>query len=272
MKVFISYSLDDRNEAGQLCDRLNLIGFNCFLAHADIPKGAEWHNEIIGNLKTANVFIPILTEKAMESPWVMQECGMAHLLRVNRRPLLIIPLMVDRDDPPGCISIYQSIRVGTKFWSFGKVKMEDELTLRLAAEIIKQTLEPEMLHADAIRNLRGASWDRAQYIVQFLYQTKRLTYHEFIDVIANCSHNFAVAMSDVAMSRMFRFLEWHRAELEKNRAATNAWNQIYKRYKARKDEERRQHEEMLRTIRESQKKRLAEPKADKDASVPVASA
>lgn len=67
MKVFISYSTEDKKEARQLHDRLGLLGFKCFLAHQDIPKGVKWQDAIVQNLKAARVFIPILTEWALSS-------------------------------------------------------------------------------------------------------------------------------------------------------------------------------------------------------------
>lgn len=265
MKVFISHANEDKHEASVLHDRFGLIGLACFLAHRDISIGTKWRDEIVRELKASDVFIPILTVKALASAWVHQECGMAHLLRTNKKSIRIIPLIVACDAPPGCISEYQAVKAGTKFlgWS-DKVKMEDELTLILAAEIVRQSAAPETIRASAVANLRGTNWNNAQYILQFLYQTKELTYGEFVDIISACRYNFAVAASDAAMWYMFRFLEWHKSAIDQDPSTVKAWNEIYHRYDARKKEESRLLEE-ARQEREKQQRELTPLAANKPA-------
>ena len=46
---------------GKLKNRLELIGFEVFIAHEDISPCIKWWEEIIKNLKRCDVFIPLLT-------------------------------------------------------------------------------------------------------------------------------------------------------------------------------------------------------------------
>ncbi|MDX6768933.1 MAG: toll/interleukin-1 receptor domain-containing protein [Elusimicrobiota bacterium] len=254
MKVFISHAHEDRQEAAVLHDRLSLLGCECFLAHRDLPGGSKWRDEIVRELKSSDVFIPILTTSALGSAWVHQECGMAHLLRANKRPILIVPVLVGCDAPPGCIAEYQAVKANKQYLGLSdKVKMTDELTLKLAGEIMAASSAPEQLRGAAVASARGAAWNSVEYIVQFLHQTDSLTYSEFVDLIAACRYNFAVASTDKAMWYIFRFLEKHKAEIDRDPAAVKAWNEIYAQYDKRKKDEARRAEEARRESEERQK-------------------
>lgn len=254
MKVFISYSVEDKKEAGQLYDRLTLLGFTCFLAHRDIPKGAKWQDTIIDELKASNVFIPILTEKALSSAWAQQECGMAHFLRINKKNILIIPLTVDRNDPPGCLAVYQAIRADTQYWGFSsKVRMDDELVMRLALEILKQTPNPEQIKDELIDDLRSASWRETEYLLEFLYRSG-VQSHEFLKIIAACGINSVAASSDRAMGYLFNLLRAHEENVNLDPAVVKVWNQLYRKYEARKREEQLRAEEEQRRWEELRQK------------------
>jgi hypothetical protein len=115
--------------------------------------------------------------------------------------------------------------------------------LKLACEIASQITVPEQLRASAITNARGAAWSNVEFILRFLHETDALTYAEFLNLIAACSYNFAVASTDRAMWYMFRFLDKHRAQIDQDPTAVGAWNEIYARYDERKKEEARRHAE-----------------------------
>ncbi len=48
MDTFISYSSDIKKTAGKVKAFLATYGFNCFLAHEDIPPQTVWPAEILG--------------------------------------------------------------------------------------------------------------------------------------------------------------------------------------------------------------------------------
>lgn len=268
MKVFISHAHEDRHEAAVLHDRLSLIGCACFLAHRDLPGGSKWRDEIVRELKSSDVFIPILTTSALGSAWVHQECGMAHLLITNKRPIVIVPVLAGCDAPPGCIAEYQAVKADKQYlgWS-DKVKMTDELTLKLAREITAQASDPGVLRAAAISSARGAGWNNVEYVLQYLHETDALSYAEFVDLIASCRYNFAAASTDRAMWYMFRFLDRHKAEIDQDAVAVKAWNELYARYDKRKKEETRLAEEARRESEKRQQElaRLAAQAAQKPA-------
>jgi len=107
IKIFVSYSTDDKTLAGKLKSTLENYGLNVFLAHEDIEPTAEWQKRILAELESCDVFIPLLTSHFKASDWTGQETGIAY-----RGKKLIIPLKVNLD-PFGFIAI-QALNFSTE--------------------------------------------------------------------------------------------------------------------------------------------------------------
>ena len=90
LKFFISYSTEDSNKlAGLLREILMSFGFTVFLAHEDIPAGKHGGKEMLDNLMSCDIFVPILTEGFPKSKYCDQETGVALALKKK-----IIPMKV----------------------------------------------------------------------------------------------------------------------------------------------------------------------------------
>ena len=105
LRVFLSYSSIDKKLAGEIKQHLESFNFEVFLAHEDIEPAIPWQEEIIRNLITCDVFIPIISENFKESRWTDQESGYA--LALDK---LIIPIEVDLV-PYGFIGKYQALKL-----------------------------------------------------------------------------------------------------------------------------------------------------------------
>ena len=207
MKIFISYSLEDKKDSDILRGLLERVGFECFLAHRDIRKGDPWREAIVKELKASDVFIPILSDHGLASSWVHQECGMAHLLRTNKKQLLIIPLTINNNTPPGCLSIYQAMKVNLKFFGFGGPDLSHEVAKSLALEIAKQTSCTESIKATAIRNLGHAGAGDIEYILGFLVDSKGLRSDDFQALVVQANANHYIAHSDIAIDLFFWYVD-----------------------------------------------------------------
>jgi len=62
IRVFLSYSTEDKGLAGFIKDSLEWYGLEVFIAHEDIEPSDEWQEAIIQNLESTDVFVPIITE------------------------------------------------------------------------------------------------------------------------------------------------------------------------------------------------------------------
>ena len=106
LRVFLSYSSIDKKLAGEIKQNLESFNFEVFLAHEDIEPAIEWQEEIIRNLRTCDIFIPIVSKNFKESKWTDQESGF--VLALNK---LIIPIEVNLV-PYGFIGKYQALKLG----------------------------------------------------------------------------------------------------------------------------------------------------------------
>ena len=105
LRVFISYSEENKKISSGIKENLNRFGVQAFLAHDDIPPGKEWITEILKNIKNADIFIALLSKDFQKSKWTDQETGIAFCL--NK---FIIPISIDDTIPYGFMEKYQSFK------------------------------------------------------------------------------------------------------------------------------------------------------------------
>jgi hypothetical protein len=104
IKAFISYSTRDKEHGAAVKAVLDKIGVESFLAHDDILVSEEWKNRILAELKTCEIFVPVLSEAFKGSDWCGQEVG---VVAERGSDVLLIPLSIDRTEPYGFISHIQ---------------------------------------------------------------------------------------------------------------------------------------------------------------------
>lgn len=93
--VFISHSSKDKAVAFDLCERLEKIGINCWIAPRDVPPGGSYGVEIIKGISECPVFLLVMSENANRSDAVSNEVERAFSYQKT-----IIPLRV-REVMPG---------------------------------------------------------------------------------------------------------------------------------------------------------------------------
>ncbi len=111
LKAFISYSNKDKEIAAMIKSALSNLGISSFLAHEDISPSQDWQGEIINQLNTCNIFVPLINENFKESEWTSQEAGAAFI-----RAMHIVPVSVHLPnqpfiDPYGFISKFQALKL-----------------------------------------------------------------------------------------------------------------------------------------------------------------
>ena len=108
METFISYTSGIKRTAGKIKEYLDQYGFNCFLAHEDIPPQTEWLSEILKALERCDLFFPLLTPGFTTSFYCQQETGFAYCREVE-----ILPVMIFKA-PMGMIADIQAVRFKKK--------------------------------------------------------------------------------------------------------------------------------------------------------------
>lgn len=105
--AFISYQTADKAVAGKVKRLLANAKIEAFLAHEDIEVSLEWRLKILEEIGNANIFICLLSKHYLQSPWCVQESGIAAF----REGTTIIPLSLDGTNPTGFVSSFQAVRV-----------------------------------------------------------------------------------------------------------------------------------------------------------------
>src|SRR5215216_1571612 len=91
--IFISHSSVDREFATLLAERLEEVGFRCWVDANDIPDGSTWMREIEKAVRACGALIVVMSKDARESEWVERETLLGMELR---KPLFIVRI----DDEP----------------------------------------------------------------------------------------------------------------------------------------------------------------------------
>jgi hypothetical protein len=122
METFISYASDIKRTAGRIKEYLDQYGFNCFLAHEDIPPQTEWPAEILNALEECDLFLPLLTPGFIASFYCQQETGFAYC-----RDVEILPVYVSKA-PMGMIANIQAVRFNRKKFELSCWKIVKHVT------------------------------------------------------------------------------------------------------------------------------------------------
>lgn len=108
--AFLSYHSADRAVAASVKRILVDYGVECFLAHEHIAVSEEWRRRLLVELKTCDLFVCILSSAYLQSPWCIQECGIA----ATREDVVVIPLSIDGTSPPGFLANTQFAPIEVK--------------------------------------------------------------------------------------------------------------------------------------------------------------
>ena len=128
-EVFISYSTKDSEIAFALLEVLESYGLECWIAPRNIPKGAQWAEEIDKAIQNARVFVVIVSSHSIESKQVPKEIALAVSSCES-----IFPFRIDDTGLKGTFRYYLSDYQFTDATSDSKQKMTE------LAEIICSSL------------------------------------------------------------------------------------------------------------------------------------
>ena len=200
IRVFVSYSSDDKYLAGDVKRILEQYGLTVFLAHDDIEPTFEWQTEIIKNLNECDVFIPILTRSFSNSEWTDQEVGMAFGLEK-----LIIPLKVDTD-PYGFISKIQACKLDVEKPSRTCLKIINVLKVSK----FRESLIDSLLHGLEEAN----SFASANQMIEVLKDIENLTGEQINHIVRIAIRNNQVRFSNQGIKFLKSIIDEHTSKLD----------------------------------------------------------
>ena len=134
IRGFISYSTVDRHVAAEIKKALRELGVDAFTAHDDLLLSQIWRDRILDELKSAEVFVPVLSAAFRQSDWASQEVGVA----MAQPSIVIAPISLDGTIPFGFISHIQGL---PKPKDLGSEFFMDAIASRFPRQIIARRIE-----------------------------------------------------------------------------------------------------------------------------------
>ena len=123
--VFISHSFDtDHDLALRLAQDLR-PRLDVWLAPESIEPGDSWLTAVERGLSTSGVFLALLSEASLSSPWVLKEIQAAMELEVEQR-LRLLPVQIEQCQLPILLRTYQVLQLSA---GYGQIV---DKTMRLA--------------------------------------------------------------------------------------------------------------------------------------------
>lgn len=102
-RAFVSYSTHDKFVAAEIAKAVRVLGLKPFLAHDDISVSEAWRDRILSELRTCDLFIPLISRDFKQSEWCQMECGYI----IARPDVTVLILSIDGTWPFGFLSAIQ---------------------------------------------------------------------------------------------------------------------------------------------------------------------
>lgn len=106
MKVFISYTQEDKKYASLIADRLREAGHEVWYDTWALRLGDNLIEKINEGLKETDALIVIVSKNALRSKWVMHEFSAIALGDLSSKKSRIIPVLIDKSSVPQYLARY----------------------------------------------------------------------------------------------------------------------------------------------------------------------
>jgi len=194
MQTFISYASDIKRTAGKIKEYLDKYGFNCFLAHEDIPPQTVWPAEILNALEQCDLFLPLLTPGFIESFYCQQETGFAYCREVE-----ILPVYISKA-PMGMIANIQAVR-------FNRKKFESSCWRIVKHVAKKESLSRPVLNALIKEFGESGTYDDACEMADKILNEFDLTQRQVKTIIRYIKKNTQIHQTKEARDSIFKFMD-----------------------------------------------------------------
>jgi len=197
LRIFFSYSTEEKNIVGELKTHLESLGFEVFLAHDDIEPCVEWQDEILKNLRRCDIFIPLFSKNFKKSDWTDQEIGIA-----VASDKFIIPLQGDLA-PYGFIGKTQGLKISSKALGTAAKNIFDIIRTKSPFE---EDVKSFIINAFITSN----SWHQAGERASLLSEFNNFTSDELGKLSQATTENSEISHSFAANPVLIDFFENHK--------------------------------------------------------------
>ena len=147
LRVFLSYSVKDKEKAGEIQRRLEAFGIEVFVSHDDIEAEEGWGEFVIKNITECECFVPLISENYHGASHTEQEFGMA--IAMEKKTAVVT---CDRTKPVGLGDVYPCPQI------------DPETSIReLLSVILKISPGPEFMDIMIDKIQHSNSYDEANH-------------------------------------------------------------------------------------------------------------
>lgn len=106
MRIFISYSHQDKPSVEMITERLQSAGHEVWVDHLKLKPGDNINRKIQQGIESADAFLVVVSANSLRSKWVLQEFSSLALSELSKREPKIIPILLDDSAVPSYLSNY----------------------------------------------------------------------------------------------------------------------------------------------------------------------
>ncbi|MGD1891106.1 MAG: toll/interleukin-1 receptor domain-containing protein [Cyclobacteriaceae bacterium] len=102
--IYISHRSGDRDQAKQLSEELTKFGHRVIYRAVAESPGLDWRLVSHKAMIAADIFVVLISERALKSHRVMGEIGAARMLYFESEHLLLFPVLLGNQQIPDVVS------------------------------------------------------------------------------------------------------------------------------------------------------------------------
>jgi len=92
--LFLSYKLEDRELAEQLQRELESLGHTIRVDTNAVLVGSGWRDSLMRALMESDAVVALITERSLQSPFVVSEIGAARALGQTGKKMALLPVII----------------------------------------------------------------------------------------------------------------------------------------------------------------------------------
>jgi hypothetical protein len=109
--LFLSYKLEDRELAERLQSELESLGHTIRVDTNAVLVGSGWRDSLMRALMESDAVVALITERSLQSPFVISEIGAARALGQTGKKMALLPIIFGHMPIPQFIQDLYAIRV-----------------------------------------------------------------------------------------------------------------------------------------------------------------
>jgi TIR domain len=168
-KIYVSYTNSDASFAEKLINGLRMVGHDITVDGTKIVAGTNWRETLNEGLKTADVFIFLLSQASLKAPYPLMELGTARAFAESSGRMLILPIRIDDASIPIAIQDIQILFTDERSIDETIFQIENSISNFMGLRVAKEIKQKESSQA-VQRDL--ASFVNKAISTQEVYQSR----------------------------------------------------------------------------------------------------